>query len=219
MFIHDNSLVFPKLERVTEESGKRHYVTPSGEHYESVTTFLGSFPNPGLDKWKKKVGAAEVQRIGGAARARGTSVHTMFENFINNDPEPTKGCINLSALDLFKQLRNILEKNITKVYGIETPLYSDTLRLAGTADLICDWNGDLAIGDFKGSNKPKKIEWIDSYFIQTAAYSIMVEELTGFVPRKLVVIIGVEDTGIPQIFEASRSAYTKKLLEMIKSKR
>jgi hypothetical protein len=63
-----------------------------------------------LDKWKKKVGDKEAKRIAGTAASRGTSMHTMFENLINNDPAPTKGCVNLSALGLFNSLKPILEK-------------------------------------------------------------------------------------------------------------
>ena len=216
MFKHE-PITLPKLEKVTDPvTGKRFYVTPQGNHYTSVTTFLGSMKNDALDKWKKKVGSEEAKRISQAAASRGTALHTMFENLINNDPEPTKGCTNFTSIDMFKQLSQQIKENVNVVYGLEQPMYSDIMRLAGTTDLIANWKGNLSICDFKSSTKSKRKEWIENYFMQTAAYSIMLEEHTGMVARNLVIIIAVEETGRPQIFEASRTPYIRKLTHLIK---
>jgi len=80
--------------------------------------------------------------------------------------------------------------------------------------LIAEWDGELAIIDYKTSSKPKIAEWCHSYFMQETAYAIMWEELTGEPIRKLVTIIGV-DGGDTQIFIEDRNTWAKPLMETI----
>jgi genome maintenance exonuclease 1 len=103
---------------------------------------------------------------------------------------------------------------IEKVFLQECALYSDHLGLAGRVDCVGMYKGKLSIIDFKTSSRPKRIEWIESYFMQCAAYSIMWEERTGIPIENLVVMIAV-DGGVSQVFEESRDNWTKKLIETI----
>ena len=95
-----------------------------------------------------------------------------------------------------------------------TPLFSHHLRLAGTVDCIAEWDGRLAVIDFKTSTREKKKDWIENYFMQAAAYAIMYEEL-AFIPiTRLVVLIVVEEDNSVQVFEERRDNWTKKLLTL-----
>ena len=50
--------------------------------------------------------------------------------------------------------------------GVELPLYSSTIGVAGRCDLIAEWDGVLSVIDFKSSTSPKKREWVTPYFLQ-----------------------------------------------------
>ena len=103
------------------------------------------------------------------------------------------------AVVMFKQLQPILDKSISKVYMQEAPLWSYKYRLAGRVDCVADIKGKLTVVDFKTSMKPKKKEWVIDYFLQTAAYSHMIEEMYGETVDQTVIFIAVEDRD-PQIF-------------------
>jgi genome maintenance exonuclease 1 len=100
---------------------------------------------------------------------------------------------------LFLDLQPIVDLNVQEVYGIEYPLYSDRLRAAGTSDLICLYNGKPTILDYKTANKPKQEKWINNYFIQSTAYSIMVKERYDIDIEQIVIMIAV-DNDQPQVF-------------------
>lgn len=176
-FIHKEDLQFEELTAVTKPSG-RVYTTPDGD-YPSVTTVLGYFKKAGIIAWRKRVGDKEANRISGQASVRGTKVHQLAEDYINNvknykeDHQPAN-------IDMFEnQLKPVLDKHLGLVYGVEVPLYSSYLKLAGRCDLVGEWDGRKAIIDFKTSRKLKKEEWIEDYFMQGACYSVMFEERTG----------------------------------------
>ena len=94
------------------------------------------------------------------------------------------------------------------------PLYSDYLGVAGRVDCVADWNGRLAVIDFKTSKKPKKKEWISSYFMQAAAYCVMWEERTGIPIDKTVIVVAV-DGDEPQVFEEKRDNFIQPCIETI----
>lgn len=220
MFIHKREIVIPdyQLEQVNLGEGNRIYKR-GDKSYKSVTTFLKQFDDGGLDVWRARVGEEKANRIAKAASARGTGLHSIAERFLLNDPDYMQASDNYTSINLFRQLQPTLEDNITGIYGTETRLYSDILGLAGTADLICDWCGRPSIGDFKTSIKPKKIEWIDKYFLQCAAYSVMVEELLGLQCKQLVVMIAIEQDPEPQLFIENRIDWVKKLVNLVKTTR
>jgi genome maintenance exonuclease 1 len=90
-------------------------------------------------------------------------------------------------------------KDINNVMGLETMMYSDKLELAGTADCIAEYKGELSIIDFKTSSKPKEKKWISNYFVQTAFYAAFLGEMVGILPKKLVILIAVDDNP-PMVF-------------------
>ena len=194
-FIHHE---YPKLERKTSADGSRVYATPSGRAYPSVTTVTGLHSKQGILDWRKKVGEEAANAISTRAANRGTRIHQLCEDFLLGEHvEP-----DIFDQDLFKKIRTHLDR-IDNIHALESPLYSDHLEVAGTVDCIAEYDGKLAVIDFKTSSKLKQRDWIHGYFMQTSAYAVMFEERTGIPIGKLVIIIGVDDEE-PQIFIEKR---------------
>jgi hypothetical protein len=208
-FIHNNPYKISKLTRVTE-NGKRYYLTPDGKKYPSVTTVAGIFAKEGIIKWRKRVGEEQATKITTQASVRGTAVHKLCEDYINNVEDYTKGQMPVNV-DSFNSIKPIIDSSIDNVVMQECPLYSHYLKVAGTVDCIAEWNGKLSIIDFKTSRKPKKLEWIDNYFMQTAAYAVMFEELTEKPITDLIILISV-DNDEPQIFTQKRDEWISKFM-------
>lgn len=198
-FIHRNDIGDFEIPERVEKDGKRYYVTPDGNSYPSITSILSQQENLGLQAWKEKVGEKEAKRISKEAARIGTAVHQMAEFYLSNytvklDKEERK------IIDTFNRLRFLLG-NINNIVGLEIPLFSDLLRIAGTTDCIAEYNGQLSIIDFKTSRKPKKEEWIDDYFMQTFAYKLMFEEMTGVEIKQIVILVACTETFDIQVFK------------------
>lgn len=198
MFNHD-IIELPQLVRLDGEI--RHYLTPTGEKYPSVTTVLDKTSDKtALHAWRKRVGEEEANRVSTRATRRGTAVHTLCEKLVLNEP------IDLSEempfnVHMFKQLERFLRANVNNIRGSESSLFSHKLKVAGSCDLIANYRNHAAIIDFKTSNKNKRKDWIENYFLQCAMYSYMFWEMTQIYHPKLVVAIAVEEEDEAQIFE------------------
>lgn len=198
------------LKSVTHPSGKRFYTLPDGTSFPSVTTVIGAKPKPGIIAWRKSVGEEVANRICAVACNRGTKVHELCENYLNNEP---LGSSMPDALQMFQSIKPILN-NINDVWYQEQALYSKTLGMAGRVDCVGHYNGVLSIIDFKTSKKPKKVEDIGDYFLQTTAYAIMVKEMLGVTIHNSVIIMAVQDDE-PLVFESKTKDHMKGLLESI----
>lgn len=199
--------VFSKLERYNdEESGQRFYRKPDGRSYPSVTTVLSDLSKQGIVEWRRRVGATEANRISAKATRRGTKVHTLCEYYISNELHSLSEKAMEPDIRTFLSLKPIIDTYIDDVICQEMFLYSDYLEVAGTVDCIANFNGRLSIIDFKTSLKTKKEAWIHNYFMQTSAYAVMYEEVTGTPIDRLVVMIAVDDAD-PQIFVKKRDDY------------
>jgi genome maintenance exonuclease 1 len=193
-FIHHE---FSKLERIDSPEG-RLYKTPSGRAYPSVTTVTGLHSQKSIMEWRKKVGEEAANAISSRAAGRGTRIHQHCEDYLLGEHvEP-----DIFDQDIFKSIRPELDR-IDNIHALESPLYSNHLEVAGTVDCIAEYNGKLAVIDFKTSSKLKNREWIHGYFMQTSAYAVMFEELTGIPIGKLIIIIAVDNED-PQIFTEKR---------------
>lgn len=201
-----------KLERVVID-GKRHYVTPEGGKYKSVTTILDEkLDKSSLIEWRKKVGEEEAKRISTQAANRGTAIHNIAEHYLlNNESYPTGSMP--ANIDTFKKLRHIIDERIGKLFGLEYYVYSDRLKTAGATDCIAEFDGVNSIIDFKTSKKLKKEEWIESYFLQATCYAMMVEERLPLVIPQIVILIAV-DHEEPQVFVKPKLGYIKKVEEI-----
>ena len=196
--------------RTENKNGKRHYVTPEGELYPSITTILGEFSKASIQEWRKRVGETEANKISGKASRRGTSVHSVCESYIKNEDGYFDGQTP-NIIELFKTIEPFLER-IDNVHGVELGLYSDHFGVAGRTDLIAEFDGVLSVIDYKTSNKIKKKEWCESYFAQCAFYGIAYEELTKIPVPQVVVIIAV-DSDLPQLFVENRDDWVDKIWE------
>ena len=197
----------------TSEDGGRVYVNTSGVAYPSATTVLGVLSRDSIAAWRKRVGEEEANKISNKASTRGTKIHTLTETYLKNENVSDKiDEVNASMQDveMFNKFKPILEP-ISNIHCQELALYSDHLRMAGRVDCIAEYQGKRAVIDFKTSNKSKSKSYIESYFMQTAAYAIMYEERTGIPVPWLVILIAVEDD-VPQVFIEKRDDWVKKLL-------
>ena len=204
------------LKSETAEDGVRFYETPDGRKYPSVTTVLGAVSDKeeALAAWSDKIGSAEAVRITAQAGIRGNLIHDMMERYVLSEEVPSARAMP-TTLMAWRALRPVLDKYLQKVMAVEVPLYSHRLRLAGRCDLIGTWAGKNAIIDYKTSLRPKKEEWIQDYFLQTTAYSLMFQELTNISVPGIVVVIYVDDEPKPQIFAKMRKDYIVPLLDAI----
>lgn len=181
------------LPRVTNADGTRFYTTPEGKAYPSITTVLNdpAIAAPWLAEWRMRVGAEEARKVSGRATRRGTIIHKLFEDYLKT------GFIDLNRQmpDVRQMVRDTapLLNHINRVVAQEIPLYSDTLRLAGTTDLIADWDGILSVVDYKNSNYKKSREDILGYFAQCSGYATMFEERYKVPVKQVVIVVAVEN--------------------------
>tara|TARA_Y100000004_G_scaffold4478_2_gene5349 strand:- start:1291 stop:1941 length:651 start_codon:yes stop_codon:yes gene_type:complete len=208
-FIHENILGDIELDTINK-NGKRLYVTPDGESYPSVTTVLSDYKKQGIIDWRKRVGEKEANKISTKASRRGTKVHKLCEDYLNN--ESTFKDYTPDNVEMFKSIQPTLNE-IEVVYAQERTLFSHHLKTAGRVDCVGKFRGKTHIIDFKTSNKPKKWEWIDNYFMQGSAYSVMWEEMTGVPVPYIAIIIAVADD-VPQVFVENRDTWINKFIEI-----
>ena len=197
---------YEDLDAETTSSG-RTYNTPNGKSYPSVTTVLSILNEHIIQAWRDRVGEEEANRISSKASNRGTRVHSIVEKYLNN--EDTTDFLPHIRQSL-ENLKPILDENITTIYGLEVPLFSEHLGVAGRCDCIAEFNGVPSIIDFKTSRYIKKKEKISNYFAQGAAYSIMWEERTGLTAPNIVIIMDV-DHEKPSVFVEHRDNWTELL--------
>ena len=190
---------FVEIPRLMEDN-VRYYKTPVAA-YPSVTSVISFINAHKFAEWRKRVGNEEANRKSKHATTRGTKLHRVFEVYLQNGDYKSLEEYKVPLIQMmFKAAKSAMDDRLNNIYQQETPMYSDKLCLAGTVDLICEVDGELAIVDFKTSAKEKPEEWLEDYFVQLSAYWAMFSEKTGIVPRKLVVFL-VGENGDVQIVE------------------
>ena len=217
-FNHRNDIGDFEIPDRVEKDGKRYYLTPDGNHYPSITSILSQQENLGLEAWKERVGEKEAKRISKESARIGTAVHQLAEYYLSNvqvklDKEEKK------IIDTFNRLRFLLG-NINNIVGLEIPLFSDLMRVAGTCDCIADYNNQFSIIDFKTSRKPKKEDWIDDYYMQTFAYKLMFEEMTGVELQQIVILVACTESFDVQVFKKpakDADEWLEKLVKIMKA--
>lgn len=188
-------------------NGKRFYRTPEGLLYPSVTTITSQHGKDKILEWRKRVGEEEANRISTKASSRGTRVHKICENYLNNEEDYARKTMPDSVV-MFKSIQPLLDEHVNNIHALEIPLYSHHLRVAGRVDCIAEYDGKLSIIDFKTSSKLKEESWIKGYFMQCSAYAVMYEERTGIPVPQIVIMIAV-DSEHPQVFIKKRNDYIK----------
>ena len=198
------------LQSITFPDGKRYYTLPDGTRLPSVTTVIGATKKAAIMAWRKRVGEEKANQISRKASGRGTNVHSMCEEYLNNEPI---GVFMPDAIEMFLSIKPYLNK-INNIHYQEQALWSTQLGMAGRVDCIAEYEGVLSVIDFKTSSRPKDESDIQDYFWQTAAYSLMYEELVGKPIDNLVIIMAVEN-GNPLIFKQKTEDHIEGLAQAI----
>ena len=196
----DVDLKVPEVEPVNRD-GVRFYPIPGADKYYPSVTSITSFKNAAFFAgWRKKIGEEEANRITNRATQRGTAFHSITEDYV-------KGELNLDSylannplsVRMFQSAKSTLDR-IDNIHCLETFLYSHYLGLAGRVDCIGEFDGELAVIDFKTSTKEKQENYIEHYFVQETAYAAMFLERSGIEVKKIVTLIATEE-GSVQVFE------------------
>jgi genome maintenance exonuclease 1 len=189
--------IYTPINRIDTAEGRR-YVTPDGEKLPSVTTILDATKTEeskkALQEWRKRVGPQKAQEITTEAAGRGTRMHKWLENYIKTGEtgEPGTNPYSIQSHDMAQSIITHGLSKCNEYWGTEIPLYFPKVY-AGTTDLVGVHDGVPAIMDHKQSNKLKKREWIDDYFIQLAAYATAHNEVYGTNIRKGVIFMCTQD--------------------------
>jgi ATP-dependent exoDNAse (exonuclease V) beta subunit len=197
-------------------SGKRFYEhLETKEVYPSITSVLSIRQKQGLIEWRKKVGEQVANHVMITAANRGTAVHNMAEDYLNN--------LNIDANEKYQKqflprmMFQVLKPELQKINNIrlqEAQMYSTDYTVAGRCDCIAEYEGVLSIIDFKTSKGEKKEDWIENYFIQGSAYAEMYNEHFGE-PIEQVVILVVTEEGTTQVFKKNKADYLPQLKDAI----
>ena len=180
MTLIKSKYTYENLQRV-EVDGKRRYAAPGHAPVASVTTILsGTKDMSHLIAWKKRVGEAKAQEIVTEASGVGTRMHKYLEDFCLTSewPDPGSNPYAQQAHMMATTIKDTAMVHVDEIWGVEVPLYVPGIY-AGTTDVVGQYKGNPAILDFKQTNKPKKPEWVEDYYLQLTAYAIAHNEVHG----------------------------------------
>tara|TARA_A100001201_G_scaffold141097_2_gene135707 strand:- start:364 stop:1035 length:672 start_codon:yes stop_codon:yes gene_type:complete len=211
MFEHVNHLGDLEL-KSRQVDGVRFYGIPSGDSYPSITSVTSHKNRKFFADWRKRVGEDEANRICKAATTRGTNFHEVCQDYIENN---LKEDYDELSMKMFEAVKPELDK-IGVVHAVERSMYSEVLGIAGRVDCIAEYDGELAIIDFKTATKMKKEEWIEQYFVQEVAYACMYYELTNIPVKKLITIMVTPQCEVKVFDKRDKMYYIKLLSEYIK---
>jgi genome maintenance exonuclease 1 len=192
--------------------GKRVYEI-GDQKYPSISTICSFRNRKSIAEWRARVGAEEANKISKRATTAGTTVHSMIEDYLNNELDLEKYDGKHLAKILFTQAKPMLAR-INNIHFQEAPLYSHEFAIAGRVDCIAEFDGKLSIIDFKTSSKEKKEEWIEGYLVQETGYAKMYEERSGIKVEQIVTLITCQ-TGDTQVFIKNPDDYVPLLRDYI----
>ena len=211
MFTHID-LKLPKLSRESIDGVRYYNIGEENKKLVSITSVISHYSKEKFAKWRKRVGEEEANRITKRATSRGTDTHTLIESYLLNE-ELTE--VQPISEMLFKLAKPTLNR-INNIHCLESSLYSEVLGVAGSVDTIAEFDGELAVIDYKTSAKPKPREWIEGYFVQTMFYGMALYEMTGISIKKLVIIMTCEDGECVVYEERDLEKYMKLVIQYIK---
>ena len=210
MFKHID-LNLPKLERELIDS-VRYYTLPSGnKKLVSITSVISHYKKDFFDNWRKKVGIEKANKITKKATSRGTDTHSLIESYLLNENLPSVQPISEYLFKIAKPTIN----RIDNIHCLESSLYSEVLGVAGSVDTIAEFDGELAVIDYKTSKEPKPVDWIEGYFVQTMFYGMALYEMTGIPVKKLVIIMTCENGECVVYEERDLKKYMKLVVKYI----
>jgi hypothetical protein len=212
-FIHHNYLGDIELEK-KEANGIRLYHLPDGQWVPSITSVTSFYNRQIFIDWRKRVGLEEANRITKRATARGTDFHQVCQDYLENKKLNWDDYQHLTK-HMFFHAKPELDK-INNIHAIERTLYSQYFGLAGRVDCIAEYEGELAVIDFKTSDKIKPEAWIENYFVQEMFYASAYYEMTGNPIKKLITLM-VTPGGEVKVFDKrNKDEYIRLLVRYIK---
>lgn len=203
---------YSNIKRIQSDIG-RQYLTPDGYKVPSVTTVLDKTKPiekvQALNEWRKRVGHDKAAEITKNAANRGTIMHKRLEDYIAGEMKlPGSNVVHAQAAKMADAIiEQYMKPFVSEVWGSEVNLYYTGLY-AGTTDCIGVWKDQPAIMDFKQTNKPKKREWIEDYFLQLSAYAHAHNHIYGTDIKQGVILMcsGELET---QLFELNLEEFEK----------
>jgi genome maintenance exonuclease 1 len=212
-FIHENHLGDLELEK-KEKNGIRLYNLPDGRWVPSITSVTSFYNRQIFADWRKRIGIEEANRITRKATARGTDFHEAAQAYLENRNLVWEDYLPATKF-MFHHATPYLDK-INNIHAIERTLYSEYYGLAGRVDCIAEYDGELAVIDFKTSEKIKPEKWLENYFVQEMFYAAAYYELTEIPVKKLITIM-VTPGGEVKVFDKrNKGDYIKLLVRYIK---
>ena len=212
-FIHENHLGDLELNK-KETKGIRLYNLPNGDWVPSITSVTSFYNRQIFVNWRKRVGIEEANRITKKATTRGTDFHEAAQAYLENRDLVWEDYLPATRF-MFHHATPYLDK-INNIHAIERTLYSEYLGLAGRVDCIAEYEGELAVIDFKTSEKIKPEKWLENYFVQETFYAAAYYELTEIPVKKLITIM-VTPGGEVKVFDKrNKGDYIKLLVRYIK---
>jgi genome maintenance exonuclease 1 len=218
MFTHQPPINDLPLLKAKNVDGKRFYEDQETKKiYPSITSVLSIRQKEGLIKWRKSVGEEVANHVMIQAANRGTAVHNMVEDYLNN--------VDLEQVDKYKKqflprmMFNVLKPELSKINNIrlqEAQMFSTDYTVAGRVDCIAEYDDVLSIIDFKTSTKEKNEDWIENYFIQGSAYAEMYKEHFAEEVTQVVILM-VNEEGTIQVFKKNKVDYLPKLKEAVEA--
>jgi genome maintenance exonuclease 1 len=212
-FIHHNNLGDLELTK-KELNGIRLYNLPDGQWVPSITSVTSFYNRQIFINWRKRVGIEEANKITKKATSRGTDFHEVAQDYLLNKELNWDNYRPLSKF-MFYHLKPELDK-INNIHAIERTLYSEYLGLAGRVDCIGEYEGELAVIDFKTSEKIKPEKWLENYFVQEMFYASAYYELTGIPVKKLITLMVTPGGEIKVFDKRNKGDYIKLLVRYIK---
>ena len=212
MFNHvDMGVTLEDLKAQTVE-GKRVYAVGES-YYPSISTICSFRKRKSIAEWRARVGEEEANKISVRAASAGTTLHSIVEDYLNNNLDLDKYKDKFLPVLLFKQAKQMLSR-IDNIHFQEAPLYSHEFGIAGRVDCIAEFDGKLSIIDFKTSSKEKKESWIENYFVQETGYAKMYEERSGIKVDQIVTLVTCQN-GFTQVFIKDPEDYVPLLKDYI----
>jgi len=212
-FTHHNFLGDLDLQK-KETNGIRLYNLPDGQWVPSITSVTSFYNRQIFADWRKRVGVEEANKITRKATARGTDYHEAAQAYLMNLEMNWDDFKPLTKF-MFYNTRPYLDK-INNIHAIERTLYSEYLGLAGRVDCIAEYEGELAVIDFKTSTKIKPEKWLENYFVQEMFYAAAYYELTNIPVTKLITLMVTPDGEVKVFDKRNKSDYIRLLVRYIK---
>ena len=212
-FTHCNFLGDLELKK-KDTPGCRLYELPSGQWVPSITSVNSFYNRQVFIKWRQRIGEEKANAITRKATARGTDFHEAAQAYLENRDLVWENFLPATQF-MFHHAAPYLDK-INNIHAIERTLYSEYLGLAGRVDCIAEYEGELAVIDFKTSEKIKPEKWLENYFVQEMFYAAAYYELTEIPVTKLITIM-VTPGGEVKVFDKrNKEDYIKLLVRYIK---